>query len=392
MKGVFRPLRTHQIVIDTIVAALFALLCLPGELAVDIGGTPLHVPVAVLLCLIFGGAVAVRRMSPPLALGLAWAGAALQMSFGRPPTAVDLAVFAVLYTAAAYGTRAVFWAGFASALVGAAVATVYLYVVLTGARFGLQTLPLAVAVLIAAAFALLLAWTTGALVRTARRARTDRAAQLRAQADAAAEQERARIARDMHDVVAHSLAVVIAQADGARYAAASDPAAQAEALGTISTTARAALADVRLLLAQLRHREEDGPQPTLADLDTLFAQVRTAGLELRVTIDPAPRSEVPTAVQLAVYRILQEALTNALRHGAGGTVDLTLAWHADRVELAVRNGLRAGHSAAPAAPTSTGHGLIGMRERALLVGGMMDAGAEGDMFVVRARIPMAGSM
>ena len=121
--------------------------------------------------------------------------------------------------------------------------------------------------LIAAAFALLLAWTIGALVRAALRASANREAQERAEAEAVVEQERVRIARDMHDVVAHSLAVVIAQADGARYAAAADPAVATAALGTISTTARAALADVRLLLAQLRHSEGDGPQPTLADLE-----------------------------------------------------------------------------------------------------------------------------
>ena len=136
-----------------------------------------------------------------------------------------------------------------------------------------------------------------------------------------------RIARDMHDVVAHSLAVVIAQADGARYAPRRRriPAVATEALGTISTTARAALADVRLLLTQLRHSQGDGPQPTLADLEALYAQVRAAGVDLRVDVDPAPPGEPPAAVQLAVYRILQEALTNALRHGDGGPVAVRLA-------------------------------------------------------------------
>lgn len=108
---------------------------------------------------------------------------------------------------------------------------------------------------------------------------------------------------------------MIAQADGARYAAVSDPGVATQALGTISTTARAALADVRLLLGQLRHSQLDGPQPTLADLEQLYAQVRAAGVDLRVDVDPAPPGIPPAAVQLAVYRVLQEALTNALRHG-----------------------------------------------------------------------------
>ena len=167
------------------------------------------------------------------------------------------------------------------------------------------------------------------------RARENRDAQRRAEDDKVAEQERVRIARDMHDVVAHSLAVVIAQADGARYASASDPAAATAALGTISSTARSALADVRLLLTQLRHSQGDGPQPTLADLEELYAHVRAAGVELRVDVDPAPQRRPPAAVQLAVYRILQEALTNAMRHG-DGRVEVRLAWRPDRVGLEVR--------------------------------------------------------
>lgn len=280
--------------------------------------------------------------------------------------------------------------------------------------------------LVAAGFALLLSWTVGALVRTAIRARENRLAQERAEAGAVAEQERVRIARDMHDVVAHSLAVVIAQADGARYAAASDPGAATAALGTISTTARAALADVRLLLAQLRHSEGDGPQPTLADLERLYAEVRAAGLALRVEVEPMPSVEPGAGVQLAVYRILQEALTNALRHGGGGA-DVHLAWHPDRVELEVRNPARPAPAVrpetaarpetairpGPAAPLSQhaeesardahfataeraavrggGHGLIGMRERAQLAGGTLTASLDGTDFVVRAALPIEGA-
>ena len=117
----------------------------------------------------------------------------------------------------------------------------------------------------------------------------------------------------------------------------------ADALTTISATARSALADVRLLLTQLRHSEGTGPQPTLADLEALYAQVRAAGVELRVDVDPAPTAQPTAAVQLAVYRILQEALTNALRHGDGGPVVVRLAWHAATgSQLEVRNGSRPG--------------------------------------------------
>jgi signal transduction histidine kinase len=370
-----------------VVAGFFALTALFVELqlAPGWGGDFAAVVLAaVLVTILLSGALALRRLSPALALALAWLGAIVQMAFGRPPSPVDLAIFAVLYATAAYGSQLVFWLGFASSFVGALVITVYLVI---GPYFGSggvtwSSIPVALAVLVAAAFALLLSWTVGALVRTGIRARENRDAQRRAEAEAVAEQERVRIARDMHDVVAHSLAVVIAQADGARYAAASDPAAATAALGTISTTARSALADVRLLLTQLRHSQGDGPQPTLADLEELYAQVRAAGVELRVDVDPAPQGDPPAAAQLAVYRILQEALTNALRHGDGGPVGVGLAWHPSRVDVEVRNPI------ATAVPGAPGHGIIGMRERAQLAGGRLDARADGDVFVVSASLPV----
>lgn len=390
----FRPLKTYQLVVDVSLGVVFFLIAWPIETITVTGGLSVGYGPAPSLgsfanALIFAGALAVRRLSPGLGLGLAWTGAVVQMSLGRPPGFADLAIFGVLYATAAYGGSRVYWAGFVSALVGALVITVYLMAgpVFAGGGLSWQTLPLALVMLVAAAFALGLSWTIGALVRTAVRARENREAQQRAEAEAIAEQERVRIARDMHDVVAHSLAVVVAQADGARYAAASDPAVATAALATISGTARSALSDVRLLLGQLRHRQGDGPQPTLADLEELYTHVRAAGVRLRVDVDPAPPGEPPAAVQLAVYRILQEALTNALRHGAsGGPVDVRLAWLPDRVELVVRNPLPPG----PPTPKA-GHGLIGMRERAQLTGGRLDAAGESGEFVVRAEIPIGGT-
>lgn len=390
----FRRLKTSQLAVDLVVAAVFFVVAWPIESVLATGafgfeyqlGTAGQAVSGLVIAGLFSAALALRRLSPALALGIAWLGAVVQMAMGRPPSFGDLAIFAVLYATAAYGSRTVYWAGFASALVGALVITVYLFAgpVFAGGGLSWQTLPLALVLLVAAAFALGLSWTIGALVRTAVRARENREAQQRAEAETAAEQERVRIARDMHDVVAHSLAVVIAQADGARYAAASDLAIATDALATISSTARSALADVRLLLGQLRHRQGDGPQPTIADLEELYAQVRTAGVQLRVDVDPAPPGEPPAAVQLAVYRILQEALTNALRHGApGGPVDVRLAWLADRVELEVRNPVAPGSQ-----PGRSGHGIIGMRERAQLAGGRLDAADEAGAFTVRAHIPI----
>jgi signal transduction histidine kinase len=405
---VFRRLTTPQLVVDVSIGVVFFLIAAPIEVATTgVTGLParfgpgLEAGLAVVIALLFSAALAIRRLSPALALGAAWTGAIVQMALGRPPSFADLAIFGVLYVTAAYGTRVVYWSGLASAILGAVVITVYLLVGPVFAAGGLswQTLPIALVMLVAAAFALGLSWTTGALVRTAVRARENQRAQRRAEAEAVAEQERVRIARDMHDVVAHSLAVIVAQADGARYAlaagvtdasasgaAASDPSVAAEALGTISSTARAALSDVRLLLTQLRHSQGDGPQPTLADLEQLYTQVRAAGVALAVDVDPAPPGVPPAAVQLAVYRILQEALTNALRHGGEGGVRVRLAWHPDRVGLEVRNAV-----GSPQAPGGSGHGLVGMAERAKLIGGRLDAGVSGAEFVVSATLPIGGA-
>lgn len=399
LRSAFREVPRYQVVVDGVLAGtafLFAALLtvtpwgIRADISTHLVGAEAAVTVALVLTAVFCAAFALRRVAPGLALGVAWAAALAQMAAGLPPLPGNAVIFGILYTTAAYGTRLVFWLGFASTLVGAVAISVYL-IVPPMVMYGVDALRaelvfVGFALFVAAALALLLSWTVGALVRTGIRARDNRIAQELAEAAAAAEQERGRIARDMHDVVAHSLAVVIAQADGARYAATADPDAASRALTTISTTARGALSDVRLLLTQLRHSQADGPQPTLADLEELYAQVRAAGVDLRVDVDPAPPRDVPAAVQLAVYRILQEALTNALRHGADGVVDVRLAWQAGGVRLDVLNPLP---SPAPRVDAGHGHGLIGMRERAQLVGGTLTAGAEGDAFAVRAVVPFA---
>ncbi|MGR6743264.1 sensor histidine kinase [Microbacterium sp. F1-18] len=396
----FRPLRRYQLSVDISVAVAFAALMLlftwVGVVGVGIPNDRVSAVVAMLLVVPFGAAVALRRLSPPLALTLAWVGAILQMLAQLPPLPVDIAIFAVLYTCAAYGTNRIFWLGFASSIGGALAITVYLliptaaYSVTTAGDELVYFLVTGTMLFVAAVFGLLLAWTVGALVRVGLRARGNAEAQRKAEERATAEFERNRIARDMHDVVAHSLAVVIAQADGARYAAAADPDAAATSLQTISSTARSALSDVRMLLTQLRHSEGEGPQPTVAELEVLYAQVRAAGLDLRVDVDPAPPGEPPAAVQIAVYRILQEALTNAMRHGAGGTVEVSLSWLSDRVEVRVSNPLSPVSEVTGPVRTG-GHGLIGMRERAQLIGGTIEVGPRDGAFVVAATLPIGGT-
>ncbi len=374
----FRTLTALQLVADLTAALLFGLL----DWAIESRNASLT---TIGLLVLMTAALLLRRLSPGLALALAWLGAILQMALHvAAPSFVDLAALGVLYCTASYGGRVVRWLGLASAVAGSAIATLYLEVgpVATG-FIGPGPTDVARAVLFPffGLLALLgLSWTLGLLTRTYRRARDSRRAQASAEQDVVVEQERNRIARDMHDVVAHSLAVVIAQADGARYASAKDPAAVETALATISATAREALGDVRLLLAQLRHSQGDGPQPALADLDRLVEQFRASGLEVERTDQGSPDA-LASGQQLALFRIVQEALTNALRHGdTAGPVTLAFDW-AEPVSVVVSNAL--GDSAA----NPGGHGVVGMRERAALVGGSLTAGVNGDRWVVAGTVP-----
>lgn len=395
-EGVIRPISRFALTLDIVGAALLFLILTPISMAFYAPtASPGSIPLMLLSSVLMFGGVAIGRLAPALALIAAWAGAIVQMASGLAPLPTDLAVLLVLYATAAWGSRTVMWWGLGSAVGGSVIAAIYLIVV-NGVVFGAGSLwdiiNSGIIMLALVGLSLGFSWVLGLLWRQMLRSRSIHLARVEAEKAAAEEQERVRIARDMHDIVAHSLAVVIAQADGARYAAAADPHAAQQALGTIATTARGALSDVRMLLTQLRHRQGDGPQPTLADLETLFAQVRQAGVELRVTVDPVPPGEPPGAIQLAVFRVLQEALTNALRHGTGSdAVEVRLAWLPDCVELEVRNATAAPGSGGAAQVGETGHGLIGMRERAQLVGGTLQAERDGAQFVVRAALPIGVS-
>jgi signal transduction histidine kinase len=244
-----------------------------------------------------------------------------------------------------------------------------------------------------AAFAVI-AWGAGHAVRTrsrlteelheaAARAEEDHETEL---AHAAAE-ERRRIAREMHDVVAHSVSVMVVQAGGARRILDHDPARAVEAAAHIEDTGRAALVEMRRLLGVLHHGEETdaerAPAPGLGRLDALVARSRAAGLPVELTVEGAPRS-LPAGLDLAAYRVLQEGLTNAIRYAGTAPTDVVVRWGEDRLELTV-----ADRGPGPSLGDGRGHGLVGMRERMRLYGGELQTGLrDGGGFEVRAQIPL----
>ncbi|WP_405017972.1 sensor histidine kinase [Kitasatospora sp. NBC_00070] len=246
-----------------------------------------------------------------------------------------------------------------------------------------------------------LCWAWGRLTRVRRAYLTeleDRAARLErergAQAKIAVAAERARIARELHDVVAHNVSVMIVQADGAAYVLDNSPQQAREALGTIASTGRQALVEMRRLLGVLRTTdttEEYVPQPGVAELPELLDQVRTAGLP--VDFDSAGEvQELPRGVELTVYRIVQEALTNVRKHGGPDVRARVAVDFRDReLEVLIEDDGRGstddqlvvGGSEGP------GHGLIGMRERVGMVSGSLDIGPRpGGGFRIRAVLPL----
>ncbi|OUC81150.1 two-component sensor histidine kinase [Streptosporangium minutum] len=239
-------------------------------------------------------------------------------------------------------------------------------------------------------------WIAGIYANTRRRylesleERAERAEHERdQQARLAAAAERARIARELHDVVAHNVSVIIVQADGASYAIDSDPEQARMAMQAIAATGRQALAEMRRMVGVLRTDgvavEEYAPQPSLSQLDELVAQVRSSGLPVDLRVVGVPQ-ELPEGEQLTVYRIVQEALTNTLKHG-GPDASATVEMEYGLRELFLRVTDDGRGAAVPGRPG--GHGLVGMRERAAMFGGSIEARPRmGGGFQVIARLPI----
>jgi signal transduction histidine kinase len=202
-------------------------------------------------------------------------------------------------------------------------------------------------------------------------------------------EERARIARELHDIVAHSMSVMVLQVGAVRHHLPDASDEDSQALEGVERTGRAALAEMRRLLGAMRRDEDDvelAPQPGVDNLDSLLEAVRRAGLavELHVDGEPVP---LPRALDLSAYRIVQEGLTNALKHSAASRADVTLRYGSEELEIEVRDDGRGGSTG-----DDVGHGLVGVRERVKIYGGEMTAGtANGAGFVLSTRLPLRGA-
>jgi signal transduction histidine kinase len=227
-------------------------------------------------------------------------------------------------------------------------------------------------------------WFAGVVLRL-RRARERRLEQEKAQAEAAIVDERQRIARELHDVIAHAIAVVVVQARGGRRMLDHDLADSRLAFDAIERTGEQALGEMRRLLGLLRESDDElarAPLPSLARIPDLADQLRAAGLAVELDIEGDP-VELPPGVDLSAYRIVQEALTNSLKHAGPAQARVRIRYGADAVELEILDDGRG-----VARGNGTGNGLVGLRERAAIVGGALDAGPRDEGgFAVRAALP-----
>ncbi len=361
-------IRTHPLATDSLLAAV-----LLGASTVWLTGSGFFSLRAVIVQTLLIAAIAARRIWPAGIFLLTSAVAFGQWLLGFPLLG-DVAVLVALYTVAAHQSRirALLAAGLAEA--GAIMAALKWAPAGTPQR----SLLFLTATVVAALFAGLaaasgsryLAW----MDERARRLEVERDQQ----AEIAAAAERTRIARELHDIVSHSLSVVITLADAAAIVGHGDPARGVEAMSEVSEVGRRALADMRAMLGVLRTDEPSSalaPQPRVAELSGLVDRVRATGLAADLTVE-GTAFPLGGAAELTVYRIVQEALTNTIRHAGARHVQVTLSYHDPEVRLRVADDGHGVQRPGASPPARAGHGLDGMRERVALHGGTLRAGPD----------------
>jgi signal transduction histidine kinase len=394
-------LKAHPFQADACFAGLVWVVCLVGWIAASSASHPsdtgqFHPIDAAGAALLVAqvAPLAWRRRAPQTALILASLATLVLYATDLLPVTGGVPVLIATYSAAAHLERR-------RSVRALAISSATLVLC---AAFSAVRHPLSPAGLLTSAVFIGAAWILGDNLRT-RRAYTasleERAARLELEqqesARRAVNQERARIARELHDVVAHSVSVMVVQAGAARRVVHRDADRATEALGSIESTGRQALAELRRLLGMLREYGDRvpalTPQPTVDDLETLVASLQGAGFKIHLDIE-GERRTLPSAADLSVFRIVQEALTNTVKHAGPATAKVLICYRPDEVVVTVTDDGRGlagqlsrsnGDGHAPA-----GHGLVGMRERVALFGGELRAGPRpGGGFEVRARLPVA---
>jgi len=331
--------------------------------------------------------IAVRRRLPLPALAWALLTGAAFAALGLSLVALSFSILIYVYTAAAHCPRRLSLAGLA------ATETLLLVIWLANPGAVGDTSTLVVDGLIMAA-----AWWLGDGARRRQEAilaARERAAELEAAreelARRAVTEERLRIARELHDVVAHSMSIIAVQSGVGAHVLDSQPEEARKALAAVEATSRQALVEMRRLLGVLRAETEPrgslAPAPGLADVEALAAEVARAGVRVEVGIEGTP-AELPVGLELSAYRIVQEALTNVVRHAGPATARVAVRYAPGRVEVEVVDDGRGGDPDRD----HGGHGIAGMRERAALYGGTLEAGpGPGGGFRVAACLPLEGT-
>jgi signal transduction histidine kinase len=327
-----------------------------------------------------------RRRFPLAVLATSVASGLAFAALDLPPDLLWMTFLVAVYSVAAYGSRWVSLAGLVVAEVGWAA------IQLTPGRFQAPTV-ISNALLIAAV------WLLGHFVGVRRvyvgqlEERTAELEQAREElARRAVTEERLRLARELHDVVAHAMSVIAVQSGVGAHIANTQPEEAAKALVAIEATSRGALEELRRLLGVLRQEHEPqgdlAPVPGLADLDSLLAEVSKAGLAVKLRVN-GTRPPVPAGVDLSAYRIVQEALTNVVKHAGPAHAQVTIGYRDQDVTVEVTDDGQGAVTAAGDGRAGTGHGLIGMRERVQAFGGDLEVGPRpGGGFRVAARLPL----
>ncbi|MFH7596587.1 sensor histidine kinase [Streptomyces racemochromogenes] len=398
MQRLYDFIRRHPTGVDSFWAVLFFGFSMLN--VADLGGASTLLRVATVpVVAALTAVIALRRKWTQQMFWLTVGAGLYQLVIGAQAQFCDIAMLVILFTVAASGDVPR-WVSRAALVSGLLASPLY------SLRFGVDKSASAPQEALFVAFMVVpfaLAWVMGDSLRT-RRAyyaqlveRNQRLEKEReAQAKVAVAAERARIARELHDVVAHNVSVMVVQADGAAYVMDVAPEQAKEALQTISGTGRQALAEMRRLLGVLRtgepqESEDYVPQPDVEQIEVLVEQVRAAGLTVDFEVEGTPR-KLPSGVELTAYRIVQEALTNTRKHGGpDARASVRLVYFDDGLGLLVEDdGRGAAHELyEDGGADGAGHGLIGMRERIGMVGGTLDAGPRpGGGFRISALLPL----